>query len=108
MGCCSPVQRRSCPWINDCYLIPKCIRAEWAKSDYYQAKFEMSLRRQKEREHSFEYQENIRKIKERQREEESRRFNELMASRGPEWYREQDEYFRHQQLLNAIYNVGRR
>lgn len=108
MGCCSPVQRRSCPWINDCCLIPSCIRSEWAKSDYYQAQAEMAFRRQIEWERSFEGQEATRKMKERQREDETRRYNELMASRGPEWRREQDENFRHQQLLNAIYNVGRR
>lgn len=107
MGCCSPVQRRSCPWINDCCLIPSCIRSEWAKSNYHQAQFEETLRRRTQWEHSFEGQETIRKMKERQREDETRRYNEVMARRGPHWRREQDEHFRHQQLLGAIYNVGR-
>ena len=106
--CCSPIQRRSCPWISNCWLIPKCIREEWSKADYYQGQAELSWQRQRDWERSLEGQHAIQKYKEHQHAALTEAYNQTMASRGPTWQREQDANFRNQQLVNAIYNVGLR
>src|SRR5437899_9867884 len=108
MGCCSPIQRRSCPWINNCYLIPKCIRLEWAKSDHYQAEAEMCFKRQKDWENSWEGQQAIREYKEEKQRVRAKANQEALAKRGPNWEQESAAEFRNKQLLCAIYNIGKR
>jgi len=102
--CCSAPYREKNPWINDCPLVRSSVKEEWKKDDKMWQEIKKSFEKAREWPRTFEGQ----KFLERQREEEQKRYQELMASRGPEWQREQSEDMRHKQLLCAIYNLGTR